>query len=227
MPDTRRGSEQGILGQIRKINDVYYIEFYARGLLYSQVAGDNLEEAQKLLEKVEEKIAGGEALTIARHIDLPDFFERFIVEAGLQYSPRSVQRFAVTIKHFSGFISEEFPQVCQLAQLTPAILEVYKANLVKTQKVKLVNLTILLIRDILEFGIKLGFLNDNPSLHLRLLPWPKTSQRKSTARLELVRKLLSQDVGLGKTAQLLDLGDMARLIYYANLIPLSREGLHN
>ena len=78
------------MGQIRKINDVYYIEFYARGLLYSQIAGDNLEEAQKLLPQVEEKIAGGEALTIVRHIDLPDFFERFLVEAKDQYSTLKV-----------------------------------------------------------------------------------------------------------------------------------------
>jgi len=47
------------MGQIRKINEVYYIEFYARGLLYSQVAGNNLENAQTLLAQVEEKIAAG------------------------------------------------------------------------------------------------------------------------------------------------------------------------
>ena len=78
------------MGQIRKINDIYYIEFHARGLLYSQVAGTRLKEARKLLKQVEEKIAGGEALTIIRHIDLPDFFERFLSEASLQYSPKSV-----------------------------------------------------------------------------------------------------------------------------------------
>src|SRR5271167_4999152 len=105
------------MGQIRKINDVYYIEFHARGLLYSQVAGTRLEEAQKLLLQVEEKIAGGEALTIARHIDLPDFYERFLSEAKTQHSPPSVGRFGSTIKHFSGFLGADFPQVRQLAQL--------------------------------------------------------------------------------------------------------------
>jgi len=115
------------LGQIRKINDVYYIEFHARGLLYSQVAGSNLELAQKLLLQVEEKIASGEALTISRHIDLPDFFERFQSEARAQYSSKTAQRFTSTIKHFRNFLIEVFPQVHQLAQLTPAIIESYKA----------------------------------------------------------------------------------------------------
>jgi Phage integrase SAM-like domain len=213
------------MGQIRKINGIFYIEFHARGLLYSQVAGNSLVEAQKLLLQVEEKIAGGEALTISRHIDLPDFFERFMAEAGSRYShsPQTVRRFASTIKHFSGFLEENFTQVRQIAQLTPAVLESYKVYLVKTQKTKTVNLTVLLLRDVLEFGIKLGFLNDNPSLHVRLLPWPKTPQRRITPRYELAGELLSQGVGLGKLAQLLKLPDISRAVYYADLIPLSRE----
>lgn len=216
------------MGQIRKIKDVYYIEFYARGLLYSQVAGNNLEEAQKLLLQVEEKIAGGEALTIARHIDLPDFFERFMVQIMDQnYAPKTVKRFGSAIDHLSVFLSRDFSQVRQLAQLTPAIIESYKFHLVKTQKVKTVNLTILLIRDVLEFGIKLGFLTDNPSLHARLLPWPKCRKRKITDRYNLAQKLLPKGTGLGKFAQLLKLPDISRAVYYGNLIPLSREDMRN
>jgi hypothetical protein len=215
------------MGKIRKINDLYYIDFIARGLLYSQVAGKNLEDAQELLMRIEEKIAGGEALTVTRHIELPDFYERFLAQARSRYSPKSAERFIATIKHFSGFLEEHFPQVDKLAQLTPAIIESYKSFLVKTQKVKIVNLTILLIRDILEFGITLGFLNDNPSLHVRLLPWPRTPVRRTTARFELARQLIHQGSSLSKIAQLLKLPDISRAVYYANLIPLSREDVYN
>lgn len=215
------------MGQIRKIDSFYYIEFYARGLLYSQLAGSNLEEAKRLLLEVEEKISGGEALTIARHIELPDFFERFNSEAQTQFSPKSVRCFASTIRHFSIFLQESFPQVYQLDQLTPAIIEAYKDHLAKTQKVKIVNLTILLVRDILEYGIKLGFLNDNPSLHVRLLPWPKMLVRKQTVRHNGVKELLSKGLTIGKIAQLLKVSDVSRLIYYGNIIPLSREDIYN
>jgi len=215
------------MGQIRKINDVYYIEFYARGLLYSQVAGRKLEEAQRLLLQVEEKIAGGEALTITRHIDLADFYERFQTETRAQFAPKTVKRFAVTITHFSNFLENDFPQVRQLSQLTPAIMESYKVYLVKTQETKIVNLTILLIRDILEFGIKLGFLNDNPSLHVHLLPWPKILKRRPSARYSQAKQLILQGVGISKLAQLLNLPDINRVIYFANLIPLSREDVYN
>lgn len=215
------------MGQIRKINDLYYIDFIARGLLYSQVAGHSLEGAQKLLAQVEEKIAGGEALTITRLIDLPDFFERFLSDASLQYPSPTIKRFAGTIKHFSGFLNRDLPQITQLAQLTPAIIESYKVYLIREQKPKAVNLAILLLREVLEFGIKLRFINDNPSLHVRLLPWPKTSPRKSTARYDLARQLLSQGTGLGKLSQLLKLTDIAQAIYFANLIPLAREDAYS
>ena len=211
------------MGTIRKIDNVYYIEFHARGLLYSQVAGPSLEEAQKLLNQVEEKIAGGEALTIVRHIDLPDFYERFLSQAREQYAPKTVKRFATTIEHFSDFLITDFPQIRQLAQLTPVILESYKGYLAKTQKIKIVNLSILLVRDVLEYGIKLGFLNDNPSLHVRLLAWPKNPERKLTDRYNMASQLLPKGLGLGKFAQLLKLPDISRAIYYSNLIPLSRE----
>ena len=213
------------MGQIRKINDCYYIEFYARGLLYSQIAGNNLEQAQKLLLAVEEKIAGGEALTIVRYIELPDYYERFLTEARTIYSSQTVLRFDATIKHFDDFLKKDFSKINQLAQLTPAFIESYKAHLAKTQKVKIVNFSILLIREILEFGIKLGFINDNPSLHLRLLASPKYSQRKPTVRYQTAQQLINKGVGLGKLAQLLKLTDIARTIYFADLIPLSRADL--
>jgi site-specific recombinase XerD len=216
------------MGQIRNINGVYYIEFHARGLLYSQIAGKSMEQARKLLLQVEEKIAGGEALTISRHIELPDFFDRFLTDATgwNTNSPITIKRFNSVISHFSGFLEENFPQVRQLAQITPAILETYKAYLAKTQKVKIVNLTILLVRDMLDFGIKLGFLNDNPSLHVRLFPWPRSMKRKATARYEFAGQLIAQGAGLSKLAQLLKLPDISRAVYFADLIPLSREDVY-
>ena len=215
------------MGQIRKIDDVYYIEFHARGLLYSQPGGRNFEEAQRLLNQIEGKILAGESLTIARHIDLPDFFERFLSEAGVEHGPRTLIRFEGVIKHFSHFLTRDLPQIQQLSQITPAIIESYKGYLVKEQKVKIVNLTILLLRDALEYGIKLGFLNDNPALHVHLLAWPKAPDRKPTARHELVRNLLQKGIGLGKLSQLLKFPDIARALYFSNLIPIFREDVYD
>jgi len=214
------------MGQIRKINDIYYVEFHARGLLYSQIAGGNLEDAQKLLLQVEEKIAGGEALTISRHIDLPDFFDRFLAEIRGRSGPKTVRRFESTISDFSGFLRKEFPGISRLDELTPVIIEGYKRFLAGRQKPKTVNLTILLTRDILGHGIRLKFINDNPALHVRLLPWTGPLKRRETQRYVQAAYLFSQGVSLTKTAELLKLTDIGRAVYFAHLIPLSREDLH-
>ncbi len=215
------------MGKIRQINGLYYIDYMARGLLYSQLAGSNLKEAQDLLEKIEEKIATGEALTISRHIDLPDFFERFLTDSANHHSPKSVARYAAVIKHFLDFLSKDFIHVHQLDGLTPVIMETYKMTLVKSRKAMTVNFSILLLRDVLEFGIKLGFLNDNPSLHVQLLPWPSRPERKATARYIKASELLQIGVGLGKLSVLLGFKDIARTLYFSNLIPLSRHDVKN
>ena len=44
------------MGTVRKIGNEYYIEFYARGLLYQQKAGQQKEVAEQMLKEVEEKM---------------------------------------------------------------------------------------------------------------------------------------------------------------------------
>ena len=212
------------MGQIRKVGDTYYIEFYARGLLYSQVAGPDPVAALKLLEATEAKISGGEALTIVREIDLAVFFEQFVVYARGEFSLKSIDRFTRVIAHFTGFLKTAYPRVILLSRITPSVIENYKAFLVVSAKPRLINFTILLLREILEYGIKLRFINDNPTLHVRLLLLPARN-RPSTRRYEAARQLFAQGISLGKICKLLQLSDIARIMYYRDLIPLSREDL--
>ena len=216
------------MGQVRKIGNTYYIEFYARGLLYSQIAGPDLAAAKKLLEDIEAKIAGGEALTIVRDIDLPVFLEQFLNDVVSQYPSKTLERLRLTTSHFSAFFKQTHPHLAKLSQVTPAVIESYKAYLIQGRDVnpKKVNLTLLLLREILEYGIKTGFINDNPTVHVRLLPVPAVS-RVLTARGKMVRDLLGKGGLLGRISILLKISDIARLMYYANLIPLSREDMYN
>lgn len=164
------------MGRIHQINDEYYIEFYARGLLYQQKAGKDLKAAQELLRSVEEKIANGETLTIARDIELDVFFDDFFKMAQRQYHPATVRRLRSTADHFLGFIHSQFPDLTVLSKMTPRVIEEYKVYGIKRRQSKVgkvnpkvINLTLLLLREILEHGIKTGYINDNPTLHIRLL----------------------------------------------------------
>jgi integrase len=61
-----------------------------------------------------------------------------------------------------------------VSQVTPRVIENYKTFGQERDPLnpKILNLTLLLLREILEYGIKTGYINDNPTLHIRLLDMP-------------------------------------------------------
>ncbi len=164
------------MGQIHKIKDEYYIEFTARGLIYQQKAGNDLAKAQELLASIEEKIANGELQTIARDVDLDVFLQEYLKYAKSLYHPATVRRLLSAMEYFKEFISSQCPELNHLSRVTPRVIENYKAFGIKIRKSTknefnpaIINLTLLLLREMFEYGIKLGFINDNPTLHVRLL----------------------------------------------------------
>ncbi len=214
------------MGHIRKIGEVYYIEFFARGLMYSQVAGLTEEGAREMLEKIESKISAGEALTIVRQINLDVFFERYLEDVHDQFSSKSIERFSSAWRSLLNFLNKNYPEVYQLSQITPFLIESYKAYLIPLETPKIVNFTLLLLREIFEYGIKIGFLNDNPSLHVTLLKMTPSPLRKG-ARSQIAKELLTNGVILGKIYQVLKLKDVAQVMFWSNFIPLKREDVYN
>lgn len=213
------------MGQIKKIGDLYYIEFYARGLLYSKIGGTDRAAAEKLLAETEAAIAGGEALTVVRHIPLADFFDRFLTYAHQEFGGRSAGRFQALITHFQTFLYRSCPHAIHLADLTPSVFEEYKAQFAKSSA-KRVNLSILLLREMMEYGIKLGFINDNPTIHMRLLPVPG-GHKGTSARYTEAQELFAKGVPLGKIYKCLALTDIGRIVYFMKVIPLSRADMYN
>ena len=213
------------MGQISKIGDTYYIEFYARGLLYSKVAGSDRAAAERLLKETEETIASGEALTIVREIDLPVFVQQFYIYASQEFSARTVIRFKLTGEHFTSFLIKQYPMAIHLSNITPSVIETYKLFLAATVRPKVVNFTLLLLREMMEHGIKLGFIHDNPTLHVQLLPLPN-KRRPLTKRYQLAKEFLVKMGSFGRVFRLLKLNDIARMMYFSDLIPLSREEMY-
>lgn len=214
------------MGTLRKIGNDYFIEFLARGLKYQQKIGPNQARAEEALKEIEAQIARGEALTIVREIDLVIFFEQFFAYSHEEFGPQTANRFRDVIIHFDAFLKRQYPHIHQLSKITPSVFEAYKMHLVSSTRPVLVNFTILLLREMMEYGITLGFINDNPTLHIRLLRWPARNY-SVTKRYELVRNLFAKGASLSRICKLLPLSDIARMMYYRNLIPLSREDMYN
>ena len=186
------------MGTIRKIGEDYFIEFHARGLLYQQKAGKDEKTAEKLLKEVEGKIAKGELLTVVRQLHLDSFWASFSQESADKYPPATQQRFQKLIAHFDRYLKNHEPELQYLSQITPLVIERYRTHLIKSElpgsvrkhNPKTVNLTLLLLKEILEHGIRTGFIHDNPTLHIHLLPVPAV--RDIAATPETIKRILRQ-----------------------------------
>jgi len=160
------------MGEIKKIGEEYYIEFYARGLLYQQKGGKSMAQAQKLLEEIEGKIAKGEMGIIVRDVDIDVFLKTFLGYAAKEFSSKTVERYLTTIEYFDYFLQEEPVEIKKLSGVTPYLIECFYefldrnlSDIEKKQREKMMLFTIYLLSDILEYGISLGYINDNPTLH--------------------------------------------------------------
>lgn len=187
------------MGTVRKMGQEYFIEFEARGLKYQQKAGADEPAAWKLLSEIEEKIACGEVGIVVRDVLVPAFLEDFLSTAATRYPAQTMNRFKSTANHFQEFLETQFRHVEVLSQITPKIVEAYKAQLRKASRrnefppnPKVINLTLLLLREIFEHGIRLGFLNDNPGLHVDFLSdWRKELSLISVEDLQKILTLAS------------------------------------
>jgi site-specific recombinase XerD len=173
------------MGTVKKIGEEYYIEFEARGLKYQQKAGPSEADAYRLLKEVEEKIEKGQMGVITRDVELDIFFTDFGEYVGSQHTIPTVKRLHGVIEHFEKFLDLRPQPTNRLSQVTPMVLEEYKMYLQKMElpgrpanHPRVINLTFFLLSDIFQYAIKLGYLNDNPTLHIRLLKilainWPQ------------------------------------------------------
>ena len=156
------------MGNIKKIGNEFVIEFYARGLKYQQKAGRDKKKAETLLNEIETKIRKGEAALIVRNVDADIFFHDFLENAKENYPAKTFARYKSAVEHFHQFLTLESVDVVKLSEVTPAVLEHYKAHLLKKKiKPKLLIFTLFLLHGVLEYAIKLGYLNDNPSIHIK------------------------------------------------------------
>jgi len=164
------------MGTVRKIGDEYFIEFFARGLKYQQKIGPDRKLAEQALSDVEAKIAQGEAALLVRDVDWDIFFYDFREFIQDKHTPKTIQRYQSVLENFTAYLQREHPLIPKLSGITPFVIEQYKAYLLRIPRTggtinpSVLNLTLLLLRDIFQYAITLGYLNDNPTLHIGFVP---------------------------------------------------------
>ena len=168
------------MGSVIKIGDDYYIEFFARGLRYRRNGGKHEEEARQLLGEIEGKIQKGETTIVALEINIDQFFTDYLIDVQKSVEVRSFDRYKSAALHFQEFTQNHFSGQAKLSAVTPSVIENYRAHLSKDHvSPNIINFTLLLLRSMLDHAINCGYLNDNPTLHAKLVstaqkPAPRT-----------------------------------------------------
>ncbi|MCA9406900.1 MAG: hypothetical protein KC684_10200 [Candidatus Omnitrophica bacterium] len=223
------------MGKVVKINGEYYVEFYGNGLLFRKKAGTDRALAEKILAEIEATTPQGVMDVPALDVEISILDGEYRAYVQEYCPPQTQQRFLTVLDDFLMFLKEDFPQITTLSGLTPKIIEAYKVRLIKNNlKEHSVNFVLLLLRNIFEFTIMKSWLNDNPTLHLKLFKTqrrvPKTEgdspllgissaplAEKLRSRIEvntIAKELLSRHVDMIKVARFLNIKDIARMMYY-------------
>jgi len=203
------------MGQIKKIGNEYYIEFYARGLLYQQKAGTDQGSAERLLHDIEEKIAQGEAATIVRDVDVDIFLKTFLEDAATQHTPKTLKRYKTLVQDFTKFLLKKNPKIEKLSSVTPRLIDEYRFYFLEHKppiRPEVINFSLFLLRDIFDYSIKLGYLNDNPTFHVKF--FKQEYPRVLNQRAELAKDFIDRGVSFPKLYRLLELDDIAKTICY-------------
>ena len=198
------------MGKVLKIGDNYYIEFEARGLKYQQKAGDSEEQALAMLASTEAKIRQGEMNAVVRDVPVAVFRKDFSDFAVLSYPSKTTRRLESATAHFFNFVASNYFEATLLSNITPKVIEDYKFTLTTGgTKPWVVNFTLLLLREMFQYAIKLGYLNDNPTLHIRFVLDSRKPNRKDENNKE-IQAFLAKGVTIFRLAQLLEFNDVLK-----------------
>lgn len=163
------------MAQIIKIDDEYYVEYWAQGLRFQKKGGKDLAHAQKLLDEIKasvpEKI---EDVYTVRDDAFTHVAKAFKEYANTNLPAPTARRLIDALNHFINYIETD-GESTRISQITPKRINDYYLHLKEVEakrgvvKPKVVDLTLILLRIFFDWVISHGALNDNPTLHTKIL----------------------------------------------------------
>ena len=217
------------MATIKKVGDEYFVEFYGNGLLFQKWAGKNLEYAEKMCVEIEESLKReGTSIFTVKEADFDIFYDEFCAWAQKEHFSKTYKRFKTVFDSFRCFFKAQYPDAKKIKIITPFVIEQFKEQLLSQQpplKPQAINFQLYLLRFIFEDAIKRGYLNDNPTLHVKFYGLKHSYYKKFTSfekmteiaqslcepaktiartilftglTLEEIKKLTWQDVHLGE-----------------------------
>jgi len=159
------------MARIIKRKDEYFVEFYGNGLRFEKYAGKDEEKARELLKEIETSLPNGAMSNVIPDQDIDHFFDEFLREAKNTYALSTYQYLQSVLGQFSLFLkhTSKLDQK-KLSVVTPQVMEQFLGYLSEKNKSATdANFQFFLMSCVLDYALKKGYLNDNPSLHIPFL----------------------------------------------------------
>ena len=177
------------MATLRKIGNEYFVEYYAQGLKFAKRGGTDLAHAEKLKNQIEASYPERmEDMYTVRDDSADSFFKAFRQYAKKEFPDRTYRRYISVCNHFEDFLNHHLSAQRKIREITPRLIEEYKAYLLKLNsfnqvrvKPQMINFTLYILGDIMEYAITCKSLNDNPARHVQFL---ETDHRQSLYVLE-------------------------------------------
>lgn len=163
------------MGRILKVNGEYFVEFYGNGLRFRKKAGADLESAQTKLAEIEASMEESALKVDVSQVTIDMFSTQYLSYAQQVHQVKTFQRLRHVWQHFCDFLNPHLTSHRYLREITPQRIDQYKQHLLQldlSPKPRFINFSLFLLRDILQYAIKLGWLNDNPTVHIQNVPMP-------------------------------------------------------
>lgn len=177
------------MGRIIEVNGEYFVEFWGNGLRFQKKAGYSYAEAEAKLREIESSLAVTAPEIPVGSATCALFFERFREYSRQVHHPRTLCRFHDAAEHCLGFLESRIAAPYLLRRVTPRVMEDYKRALTEECEGRpaLVNLTLYLMNEVFHYAVALGWLNDNPLLHVRFVDEPRTREPSIYSEGEIYR----------------------------------------
>lgn len=164
------------MGNIRKRGKIWYIDYCFQGKRIRKRIGPSKKLTQLALNDIELKIAKGELGLLPKDSDLEKLFKEFSNYSKTNHSPSTVKRYRAILDHFKAYLTQYYPNISKISQLTPRVFEEYKTHRKNQEaKPKTVNIELQTLKSIFSLAIKWGYTSNNPAKAIEFL---KIIQRK-------------------------------------------------
>lgn len=204
------------MSRIFKRGKTWYLDLRVKGQRIRKRVGTSKKVAELALKDAEVKIARDEFGFSSRDISIDRLIEQFLEYNRTNHRETTVSRYRAVTDHFQRYLADKRPNVVAISQLTPEVIEGYKAfrrdewinpngkkpsrdSARKGARTRTVNLELDGLKTMFNLAMRWGYLRENPVNQVK----PLKADDREPARfltLEECSKLLE-----AATAQLRDI----------------------